>query len=123
MYLQDKVLTIIVNNEVLYQSNGLNGKSLQIFKLNFLIEHFLPTVNTYSVMLVFLVKDLILFFFEGKITTTNCNLMVGGSPFSNDQKYIGYMDEVRSEYFFNINQLSAINLYFAFKLHWKIVCR
>lgn len=36
--------------------------------------------------------------------------MVGGSPFSNDQKYIGYMDEVRSEYFFNINQLSAINL-------------
>lgn len=62
MYLQDKVLTIIVNNEVLYQSNGLNGKSLEIFKLNFLIEHFLPTVNTYSVMLVFLVKDLILFF-------------------------------------------------------------
>lgn len=54
MYLQDKVLTIIVNNEVLYQSNGLNGK----------------------------------------ITTTNCNLMVGGSPFSNDQKYIGYMDEL-----------------------------
>lgn len=46
--------------------------------------------------------------------------MVGGSPFSNDQKYIGYMDEVRSEYFFNINQLSAINLYFAFKLHWKL---
>lgn len=32
--------------------------------------------------------------------------MVGGSPFSNDQKYIGYMDEVRSEYFLiSINYL------------------
>ncbi|XP_062580120.1 uncharacterized protein LOC134242111 [Saccostrea cucullata] len=54
MYLQDKVLTIIINNEVLYNSNGLNGK----------------------------------------IISTNCNLMVGGSPFNSEQKYIGYMDEI-----------------------------
>ncbi|XP_061179290.1 uncharacterized protein LOC133187908 [Saccostrea echinata] len=54
MYLQDNVLTIIVNNVILYRSAGLNGK----------------------------------------IISTNCNLMIGGSPFSNDQRYMGYMDEI-----------------------------
>ncbi|XP_062580121.1 uncharacterized protein LOC134242112 [Saccostrea cucullata] len=54
MYLQDNELTIIVNNDILYRSNDLNGK----------------------------------------IISTNCNLMIGGSPFNNDQKYMGYMDEI-----------------------------